>query len=302
MIPRREFVLSGLASGAAGLVPAGTAALAVSADAKVKEDSTERRFSLRAEVLRIENLNHNIKRIRLKPMDPSFAFTPGQYVLLKPPADYIADFNEQHGTSHKNVYRPYSFASSPGRQSQFDMIIKHYDSPPDKDVPPGVVSTFVHQHLKSGDIVTLSKPGGKLYATAEAERPILLIAGGVGVSPFVCLLNYWFESKVVEKRDIYLFLGVRSRRDLILHDQFTEWSAAKPKFHYIPALSHPQETDAWKGETGYINLVLDRYFKDSFDADAYLAGPPVMIRFTRQVLAGKGIEGDRVHRDPIRVR
>ena len=50
------------------------------------------------------------------------------------------------------------------------------------------------------------------------------------------------------------------------------------------------------------NLVLDRYFTESFDADVYLAGPPIMVKFTRQVLAGKGIQGNRIHRDPIRVR
>ena len=302
MIPRRDFIVCGLAAGVAGAACADTPAFAASADEKTEQNATQKKFLHRAEVLKIDELNHNIRRIRLKPLDDSFSFTPGQYVLLKPPSDYIAEFNKQHGTSHGNVYRPYSFASSPVTQSHFDLIIKHYDSPPDKDVPPGVVSTFVHKHLKLGDIVTLSKPGGKLYARGEAEQPILLVAGGVGVSPFVCLLNYWFENKVDEQQDIYLFLGVRSKRDLILHDQFTAWSEAKPNFHYIPALSHPQENDAWTGETGYINVVLDRYFENSVNADAYLAGPPIMIKFTRQVLAGKGISGDRVHRDPIRVR
>ena len=300
MIPRRDFIRSGLVACLAGPVSADLTAsrgLAVAATLK------QRTFPHRARVIRIEELNHNIKRIRLKPLDPeSFEFTPGQYVLLKAPADYITEFNKRHGTSHKEVYRHYSFASSPAEQSRFDVIIKRYDAPRGKDVPPGVVSTYVHRHLEVGDVVTLSDPGGKLYATNDSERPIVLVAGGVGAAPFVCLLNYFFEKKVDEKRDIYFFLGVRSRRDLILHEQFTEWSKTRAKFHYIPALSHPQETDAWEGETGYINVVLDKYFTEPFDADAYLAGPPIMIKYTREVLAGKGIKGDRVHRDRIRVR
>ena len=94
---------------------------------------------------------------------------------------------------------------------------------------------------------------------------------------------------------------MRSKRDLILHDQFTMWNQTKKNFYYIPALSDPQQGDDWKGEIGYINATLDKYFGDPFDADAYLAGPPIMIRFTRKVLEAKGISGDRVHQDPIQV-
>ena len=303
MILRRDFVKGGLAACVAGPMWTDVTAVAGSEDTNTETDSNQRKFPHQAEVVRIEQLNHNIKRIRLKPTQPeSFEFAAGQYVLLKPPADYINEFNARYGTTHQSVYRPYSFASSPSNQSQFDVIIKHYDSPPDKDVPPGVVSTFVHQHLSVGDMVALSNPGGRLNSRNEFDRPVLLIAGGVGISPFVCLLNYWFENKVNEQQDIYLFLGVRSRRDLILHEQFTEWSKTKTGFHYVPALSHPQKTDAWQGKTGYINTVLDEHFTEPFKAEAYMAGPPIMIKFTREVLAGKGIERNRMHRDPIRVR
>ena len=158
----------------------------------------------------------------------------------------------------------------------------------------------MYKHLKAGDTVELSKPEGRLYATDSSDRPIVVVAGGVGAAPFVCLLNYWFEQEV--DREIYFFLGVRSKRDLLLNDLFSKWSESKDNFHYIPALSHPEENDQWTGETGYINVVLDKYFTEPFDADAYLAGPPIMIKYTREVLAGKGIKGDRVHRDRIRVR
>ena len=290
MMQRRDFIQGALAASLAG----GVCTELVAADAN------SRKFPHRARVTRLENLTHNIKRIRLRPTDDEFTFTPGQYVLLRAPTEYMADFNDRHDTSHDEVYRPYSFASSPSDSSVFDLIIKHYPSPPDKNVPPGIVSTYVHKHLKAGDTVELSKPGGRLYATDSSDRPIVVVAGGVGAAPFVCLLNYWFEQEV--DREIYFFLGVRSKRDLLLNDLFSKWSESKDNFHYIPALSHPEENDQWTGETGYINVVLDKYFQDSLDADAYLAGPPIMIKFTRQVLEKKGVDEDHVHRDPIRVR
>jgi Na+-transporting NADH:ubiquinone oxidoreductase subunit F len=301
VILRRDFLKSALA---VGFAAGSHSQLWASSNAPPDPDEPQvRRFPHHAEVVKIEDLNHNIKRIRLKPQQADeFVFTPGQHVLLKAPDDYLADWNKRYNTSHKEIYRPYSFASNPSRRSDFDLIIKHYVAPRGKDVPPGVMSTYVHKHLKVGDVVTLSNPVGKLYAQNDSDRPIVVVAGGVGAAPFVCLLEHWFENKINQNRKIYFFLGVRSRRDLMLHEEFTAWSRTKENFSYIPALSDPQKGDDWKGETGYINLVLDKHFKEPFDADVYLAGPPIMIRFTRKVLASKGIENKRIHRDPIRVR
>jgi NAD(P)H-flavin reductase len=299
MIIRRDFIKGALA----GCIASGLhTQLTASDDSPSQSTANRRKFPHRAKVAKIEDLTHNIKRIRLRQADPKFAFTPGQYVLLRAPNDYVAGFNKRYGTSHKEVYRPYSFASSPGNSMLFDLIIKHYPAPADKDVPPGVVSTYVHKLLAVGDTVHTSEPEGKLYAKNASNRPIVLVAGGVGAAPFVCLLNYWFENEINRERNIYFFLGVRSNRDLLLHDQFTKWSETKKNFNYIPALSHPKDDDEWKGRTGYINVVLDKYFKKPFDANVYLAGPPIMIKFTRQVLKKKGIHDDRIHRDPIRVR
>lgn len=297
---RRDFLKGAVAAGVASEHIG--VRLFASEDSDSQSSDLEHKFPHRGKVTRIEDLNHNIKRIRFQPTTDDFAFTVGQFIRMLAPADYLAEFNDNYQTSKKNVARPYSFASSPGDSSFFELIIKHYPSPKDKDVPPGVVSTYVHKHLKVGDTVHLSKPGGKLYSENNSDRPIIAIAGGVGASPFVGLLNYWFEHKTNERRKIYFFLGVRSRRDLLLHDQFTEWNETKTNFQYIPALSHPEDDDNWEGHTGYINAVMENYFQEPIDADAYLAGSPIMVRFTREALIKKGVDEDRIRRDPIRVR
>ncbi len=101
-------------------------------------------FPHRAEVLRTEDLTHNVKRIRLKlQTKKEFDFTPGQYVFIRIPEDFIAEWNQRWDTSHKQIRRPYSFASSPRQLPCFDFIIKHYIAPPGKDVPPGI---GIHLH------------------------------------------------------------------------------------------------------------------------------------------------------------
>ena len=69
----------------------------------------------------------------------------------------------------------------------------------------------------------------------------------------------------------------------------------------MSALSRPEESDQWTGETGYINLVLDKHFEAPLKADVYIAGSPIMLRETVKVLKAKGVPDDRIHHDPIKV-
>ena len=260
-------------------------------------------YANRAKVTEIEDLTHDTKRIRFRLLDAKgFRFTPGQYMFLKLPDDFVKQWNSRYGTTYKDVARPYSFASSSSRLPLFDLMIKYAAAPPGKDVPPGIATTYIHKHLKVGDEVSFGAPTGNLYLRKDTGRPIVIIAGGTGVAPFISLLEYWFEQGMEKNNDIWFFFGVRSRRDLFWHDRFQEWARTKPKFRYVPALSNPGPEDKWDGETGFIQLIVDKHITGPSDADAYLAGPPIMVREAVKVLNAKGIGQDRIHHDPIAVQ
>ena len=268
-----------------------------------------RDFPHQAEVILIEKLTHDVLRFRLRPRHPDkFVWAPGQHVFVRASDAYFKDFKKRYGDKIKDVYKeveevskPYSFASSPSDRSHFDIVTKNYGPRRGQDVPPGLLSSYLHKHIRVGDVVTVSEPTGTLYEDNDSGRPIVVLAGGVGASPFVGLLKYWFENNVNEKRKIYFFLGVRSRRDLLLHEQFLKWTKEKKNFYYVPGLSRPQPDDDWKGETGYINQVFERYFVENIDADAYLAGSPIMVREAIKSLRKKGVDADNIHRDRIKV-
>lgn len=259
-------------------------------------------FPYQARVVEIEDLTHDTKRIRFRlPEASGFRFTPGQYTFLKVPDEFVAEWNQRYQTGHKQIARPYSFASSASRLPWFDLIIKLAGPPPGKDVPPGVASTYVHSRLKVGDEVRFSAPAGTLHLRKDTGRPIIIVAGGTGMAPFLSLLEYWFENQFDKTNDIYLFFGVRSKRDLFYDDRFRAWEKEK-KLRYFPALSHPEPEDRWQGETGFIQTVVDKHIPAPSDADAYLAGPPIMVQETVKVLHSKGITKDRIHYDQIVVR
>jgi NAD(P)H-flavin reductase len=260
------------------------------------------RFPHRAKVSEIEDLTHDTKRIRFNLADAKgFHFTPGQYTFLRVPDRFVKRWNERYGTSHKEVARAYSFASSSSRLPSFDLIIKLAGPPPGKDVPPGVASTYVHTELKTGDEVSFSAPTGRLYLRKDTGRPIIIIAGGTGAAPFISLLEYWFENQFERNNQISFFFGVRSKRDLFFDERFRTWAREK-KLRYIPALSSPAREDGWQGETGLIQTIVDKHVPAPSEADAYLAGPPIMVREAVKVLNAKGIGKERIHYDEIAVR
>lgn len=260
-------------------------------------------FDYQAKVVKIEDLTHDVRRVRLELVDSEgFTFTPGQYTFVSIPEYFVKQWNQKYGTDHEEIFRPYSFASSSSKLPRFDWIIKWARPPRGKDVPPGIASSFVHQHLRVGDVLEMTEPTGDLYLRADTGEPIIIVAGGSGAAPFVSLLEYFFEKKFDENNEIYFFFGVRSKRDLFLHDRFLAWDESKPRFHYIPALSHPQPEDDWQGETGYVQIPLDKHIKGPSRAHAYLAGPPIMIRFVEEVLRSKKITKDRTHYDEIEAR
>jgi Na+-transporting NADH:ubiquinone oxidoreductase subunit F len=135
----------------------------------------------------------------------------------------------------------------------------------------------------------------------DAGRPIIIVAGGTGAAPFLSLLEYWFENGFEKNNRIYFFFGVRSKRDLFYDERFRTWAREK-KLQYFPALSNPAPEDGWQGETGFIQTVVDKHISAPSDADAYLAGPPIMVTETVKVLNAKGIGKERIHFDQILVR
>jgi Na+-transporting NADH:ubiquinone oxidoreductase subunit F len=260
-------------------------------------------FQYQAKVVKIEDLTHDTKLVRFDLADQkNFHFTPGQYFFLKVPDNYVKEWNERYKTNHQEVMRPYSFASTSSKLPLFDVIIKRVSAPRGKDVPPGLASTFVHTRLQVGDVLQISQPIGDMVLRKDTRRPIIIVAGGTGAAPFISLLEYWFENQSDQKNEIHFYFGVRAKKDLFFDEQFRRWAQEKKNFHYLPALSNPEPGDDWKGETGYIQTVLDKYLKAPSDADAYLAGPPIMVTETVKVLNAKGITEERIHHDPIEVK
>ena len=221
---------------------------------------------------------YDIKEVYMELLDPDvITFKAGQFIQFKVPEYELTD---------EPVYRAYSMSLAPSDSKHVEMEVRL--------VPNGICTTYVHKYLKEGDEVTINGPYGEFFLR-DTERDIVFVAGGSGNAPVKAILLDMAD-KGISRKATYFF-GARSKRDLFLMEEMRELEKKLPNFTYVPALSEPQPGDDWKGETGLITEVLDRFMKSGENVEAYLCGSPGMIDACIKVFMAKGVPDELIYFD-----
>lgn len=237
----------------------------------------------KAEVVSIKDVTYDIKEVLFDLGGDTIEFESGKYVQVEvPPHDKIKG----------STQRAYSMSSKPSSKGQVELLIRL--------VPGGIVTTYVHQHLRVGQQINLIGPFGDFKRT-EGDSLMLCIAGGSGMAPFKSMLYDMLESGEKE-REVWYFFGARTTADMFYMEEMRELEKQLPNFHFCPALSEPQEGDGWDGATGLITDVLDRYLKEHINTEGkkvegYLCGSPGMIDACNRVMNNNGIAQENVYYD-----
>ena len=193
--------------------------------------------------------------------------------------------------------RAYSMANYPGEKGIILLNIGIALPPPSAgdSVPPGVVSSYLFG-LQRGDKVTISGPYGEFYAR-DTDNEMVFIGGGTGMAPMRSHILDQLR-RIKTKRKISFWFGVRSKRDLFYHDEFTRLAQQHPNFTYTAALSEPRADDDWDGPVGFIHSVAyDRYLGEHpspEDIEYYMCGPPLMIAAVQRMLTNLGVPEENV--------
>jgi CDP-4-dehydro-6-deoxyglucose reductase len=83
-------------------------------------------------------------------------------------------------------------------------------------------------------------------------------------------------------RELVLYWGVRSRKDLYMPELPQRWLAEHPNFSFIPVLSGPRPGDAWQGRTGLVHEAVLADFADLSGYQVYASGAPAMVDSARE--------------------
>lgn len=201
-----------------------------------------------------------------KPLPP---FKPGQYLT----------FGLDIAGQKKQVIRCYSLSDSPHHPDYYRCSIKAVPAPRDMpDVAPGLSSNHFHDSVNEGDILDIKAPGGHFFMDTTKQSPVVLIGGGIGLTPVLSMLNQIVESG--SKRETWFFYGVRDSNEQVMKEHLEQIAQENENVHMCVCYSRPQETDVEGKDYQYAERVSVDLFKrilPSNNYDFYMCGPPPMM-------------------------
>lgn len=161
--------------------------------------------------------------------------------------------------------------------------------------PPGRVSNHVHDHWAVGDRISAGAPQGHFVLDTTSSRPIVLLAGGIGITPLLAMLR---ELAVCEAtRKVVLIMGVRYHRDHPFQSEVAGLARRMPNMTVHVRYSE-QLKDVSEGQTpdsfGLVDEALLHDLVPAPDADVYLCGPGPFMNAMDQALAALGVPDESV--------
>ena len=239
-----------------------------------------------------EDEGRSICSFYLVPCDgkPLPAFRPGQFLTFR-----LAVGDPAEGES-KNVVRCYSLSESP-RPDYYRVSIKRVPAPPDHpDVPPGVSSRFFHDHVQAGDRLMIRPPSGHFHLIEDEALPIVLIGGGIGITPMLSILNSVLEHGI--GREIWLFYGVCNGSEHVMKEHLRALADRHGNFHLHVCYSAPGAGDVEGVDYdhhGRVDLPLLRNTLRLARHQFYVCGPKPMMESLVPGMEEWGVDGGDIY-------
>ena len=226
-------------------------------------------------VARIVRETPDVRTFRLASPDGHrlpFQHLAGQYLILS------------LQINGKRVNRTYTIASSPSRPDYCEITVKREEN--------GLVSQRLHDTLREGDLLNVSAPAGRFTFDGTQSSRIVLIAGGVGITPLMSILRFLTDQSW--KGDIHFLYCAKSPQDIIFHQELDGLQRRFPNLHLHITLTRAEGTN-WDGRKGRITgEFLRQTIPDLAGRPVFICGPASMMEPTIQMLRELGVPADQI--------
>lgn len=217
----------------------------------------------------------------LQPVDGGeiATFLPGQYITVK------AEIEDQP----YNHLRQYSLSCAPG-QNYYRISVKREDAIGDN--PAGIVSNFLHTNLEEGSVLPISAPGGDFVLDLKDTRPLVLISGGVGLTPMMSMLETVIKEQ--PEREVYYIHAARNGKLHAMKARVDEITRNHSQVKSYTVYDNPVEGDQFDKE-GYIDYEWVSTVLPTNNAAFYFCGPKGFMRAMYQNLTKFGANESDIH-------
>lgn len=208
-------------------------------------------------------------------------FQPGQFVTIRL---RIAGHD-------KPIVRCYTVSSRP-HEKFYRVTVKRTEN--------GLASGFIHEEINEGSVLDVQAPRGSFHLDPERTRPAVLIAGGVGVTPFVSMIEA--ASRDESSRELTLFYCVRSHREHVMAEQLEKLAAHNDHIRILTVYSDPEAGEMNDRDAdgrgcdfvGHISIDMLRTSLSSSNFDFYVCGPPSMMQSLMETLSDWGVPAKNI--------
>ncbi|MDN3563573.1 2Fe-2S iron-sulfur cluster-binding protein [Paeniroseomonas aquatica] len=204
--------------------------------------------------------------------DIPFTFMPGQFVT----------FSAEIGGVRNR--RSYTIASSPTQRSHVEVTVKREDQ--------GLISRHLHDKVAVGILLDVSAPLGVFTFTGTEANSIVLIAGGVGITPMMSVTRYLTDRSY--PGDIYFLYGARTTDDFIFREELEYLQKRHTNLHVAATMSRAEGT-AWMGPEGPVSKdFIAGSVPEIAKRRVHLCGPPPMMEAMKAALAELGVPKEQI--------
>ncbi|MCB5364204.1 NO-inducible flavohemoprotein [Pusillimonas sp. CC-YST705] len=211
------------------------------------------------------------------------AYQPGQYVSVR---IYVPQLDLMQP-------RQYTASDRPGH-GRLRISVKREAG--GGDAPAGQVSNLLHDQYKVGDVLDVAPPVGDFHLSAESGRPVVLLSGGVGLTPMISMLNHLIEKN--DERQIRFIHGCRNGQVHAMKDHVNGIATTHPNVRKAVFYEHigPQDKVGQDYDyEGRVDLEAIREQAILPEADYFLCGPMPFMQAQYHSLKALGVPVERIH-------
>lgn len=206
-----------------------------------------------------------------------FKFLPGQYLYLTIP--------EVLGKDSRGPTREFTISGSP-TEEYLRITSRIRDE-----------STFKQflKVVKPGTVLMADGPSGTFILDEYEKGTHVLIAGGIGVTPFRSYIKYNIDKRLTDIK-LHLIYSNSIPEEIAFREELQEWDKNYPNIEVTMTVTKPEEsTEKWTRLTGRIdeNLLKSKILNLK-SVTFWLCGPPGLVNAMEKVLGGMKITADRI--------